>query len=242
MINIERTAEAPKYLNAPEIKDYVDRVIQHKNDPEKFPNPPKPVSYRNNDLLEAFDRDFFSKCYLTEEKFPNSWIMDVDHFIPQSERPDLVYEWTNLFPAIHHANMTKPRKTPEGGYLNPCDPNDDVETEIIYSLSVLGFDPAFTSRHNANIKAKNTCSLLDRVHNGHNYETKKVTETLRHAIQKKYVDILNKIIEYQASPEGSQKRFQALKELRDHVSRKSSFTMLCRSIPAINVIKEDLFD
>ncbi|MCL2073575.1 MAG: hypothetical protein FWH18_06630 [Marinilabiliaceae bacterium] len=242
MINIERSPEAPKYLNTQEIKDYVDRAIQFKNDRENFPIPKKPTSYRDNDLLKAFDRDFFSKCYLTEEKFPNSWIMDVDHFIPQSERPDLVYEWSNLFPAQHHANMMKPRKTPDGGYLNPCDPNDDVENEIIYSLSVRGFNPTFTARNHNNIKAKNTCSLLDRIHNGHNYDTQKLTETLRHTISKKYDIILKKINEYKGTPENSQERIQVLRELRDHLSRKSSFTMLCRSMPAVSLIKEELFD
>ena len=30
--------------------------------------------------------------------------MDLSIF-PQAERPDLVYEWTNLFPAEHYTNM-----------------------------------------------------------------------------------------------------------------------------------------
>jgi hypothetical protein len=241
MINIKR-AEQPESLDTPEIRDYINRSVQYLNDPKIFKKPDTPVAYRNCDLLEAFDRDFFSKCYLTEQKFPNSWIMDIEHFIPQCERPDLVYEWSNLFPAEHHANMIKPRKTPKGGYLNPCDPNDDVENEIIYSLSTHGFAPAFFAKNDSNLKAVNTCDLLKRLHNGHDNNTNKLTETLRHAIHKKYIAILKKIIEYQQQPNNSSQKYQALRELRDYLSRKSSFTMLCRSIPAVLSINVKLFD
>ena len=232
----------PKSLDTKEIRDYIDLAVRYLNNPNRFPKPDKPVSYRSSDLLKAFDRDFFSKCYLTEQMFPNSWIMDIEHFIPQSERPDLIYEWNNLFPADHNANMLKPRKTPNGGYLNPCDPNDDVENEIVYTLSAYGDVPDFIAKDKNNIKAVNTCNLLKKLHNGHDYNTRQSTKALRHAIQKKYINILKKIIEYQQYPQKSQQKFQALRELRDFLSRQSSFTMLCRSIPAVLLIREELFD
>ena len=246
MINIKRN-EVPTSLQYPEIRDYIDRTIQHKNDPDNFPKPKPPVSYRDSDVLGAFDRDFFSKCYLTEEKFPNSWSMDIEHFIPQNESPELVYEWSNLFPVAHYANMIKPRKTPEGGYLNPCDAADDVEHDIIYCLLFNDEKPTFMARDRNNVKAVNTCLLLDKVHNGHNFETKQATELLRNAIRKKYFLILNTMLSYHHSPEDSQEKFQALGELRDYLSKEQSFTMLCRSIPAVLQFKnkeklEDLFD
>src|SRR5690606_35693430 len=126
-----------------EIKDYIQKAIEYLNDPVTKVKPEKPTSYRGSDLLDAFDHDFHAKCYLTEQKFENSWSMDIEHFTPQSERPDLVYEWNNLFPAEHYTNMIKPRITPVGGYLNPCDSNEDVEHNIVYSLSIHGFDPDF---------------------------------------------------------------------------------------------------
>ena len=127
MININRKPEKIDSLETKEIKEYIDNSISYLNDPENNQAPKKPASYRNSDLLQAFDNCFYSKCYLTEQKYANSWAMDVDHFIPQNERPDLVYTWSNLFPADHKANMTKPRKTPHGGYLDPTNPNDNVE-------------------------------------------------------------------------------------------------------------------
>jgi hypothetical protein len=242
MINIEREAASPTSLNSLEIQQYINDAVNHLNDPDNVLRPEKPASYRTSDLLEAFDRNFHSKCYLTEEKFVNSWIMDVEHFIPQNERPDLAYEWTNLFPAAHYANMIKPRTTPNGGYLNPCDPLDDVESEIIYTLSNYGQDPNFEARNPLNTKAVNTSNLLLRVHNGHDYATKQATADLRHAIHKKHIDILNKIIEWQKAVDGSQEKFQAKRELKELLSRKYSYTMLSRSIPAVRQLPADFFD
>lgn len=239
MINIKRGA-SPKSLNSPEIQQYITDAVNHLDDPKNIPHPEKPTSYRTSDLLEAFDRDFYSKCYLTEEWFFNSWSMDVEHFIPKNERPDLVYEWTNLFPASHYANMIKPSKTPPGGYLNPCIDAEDVESEIIYTLATLGADPKFDAINHQNIKAVNTASLLTRIHNGHDENTKKATADLRHTISKKYDKILNKIITWQNEEEGSQEKFQAQRELKDLLSRKSAFTMLCRSIPAVRQIRKKL--
>lgn len=242
MINIKRGA-SPKSLNSPEIQQYITDAVNHLDDPKNIPRPEKPTSYRTSDLLEAFGRDFYSKCYLTEEWFLNSWSMDVEHFIPKNERPDLVYEWTNLFPAAHYANMIKPSKTPPGGYLNPCIDAEDVESEIIYTLSPYGDDPKFEAKNPENVKAVNTASLLTRVHNGHDESTKKTTADLRRTIQKKHIDILKKIIDWQGAKEGSQEKFQFKRELKELLSRKSHFTMLCRSIPAVRQnLPSDFFD
>lgn len=241
MINIVRDPQVPNSLNSQAIKDYINDAIQYLNNPIGK-KPKKPKTYRNSDLLQAFDRDFYSKCYLTEQQCPNSWTFDIEHLIPQNERGDLVYEWTNLFPADHNANMIKPRKTPIDGYLNPCNPNENVENEIVYTLSPFGEEPRFEALNPQNQKAVNTCNLLDRVHNGHDSNTKKTMEGLRVAIQKKYIEILKKIIDWQRHPEGSQEKFQAKRDLKDLLSRKSSFTMLCRSIPAVRLLPSDFLD
>lgn len=232
MINVVRKPARIASLDSPEIRAYIESSVEYLNG-KRDEKPGKPTTYRTSDLLEAFDNCFHSKCYLTEKKFTNSWAMDVEHFIPQNERPDLVYDWQNLLPADHKANMMKPRATPPGGYLNPADPGDDVENGIVYSLSALGEDPRFAARNPNCDKSVNTVALLDRLHNGHDPDSKKNTAQLRHAIHKKYIRILNKIIEWQGCEDGSQEKFQAERELKDFLSRRSSFTMLCRSIPAV---------
>jgi hypothetical protein len=242
MINIERQPNPPASLNSAEIQQYISDALLYVSDPLINQKPLKPATYRNSDLLQAFDDNFFSKCYLTELKFRNSWVMDIEHFIPQNERPDLVYDWNNLFPADHQANMIKPRRTPPGGYLNPCDINDDVEREIIYTLSSYGYDPDFEPTDLTNIKAVNTCNLLSRVHRGHNNDTLKATSDLRHAIHKRYIDVLGKIVEWRMHQEGTQEYAQSKRELKELLSRKSSFTLLMRSIPAVRQLPQDFLD
>jgi hypothetical protein len=233
MINIIRENDIPDSLNSSVIQEYIVQCVEYKNDPENIDKPEKTASYRNSDLLEAFDRSFHSKCYLTEEKFHTSWQMDIEHFVSQSESPELVYEWTNLFPAEHKANMSKPRSTPVGGYLNPCNPSDDVENQIIYSLTGHGSIPNFNAIDPDNQSEINTVSLLNRLHNGHNSTSIKSTSGLRHAIQKKTRKILEKICDWRAQISNSQREIQLRNELRLLLSKKSSFTMLCRSLPAV---------
>jgi hypothetical protein len=242
MINIDRRATAPDSLTTDVIKQYIQAILLYMENTENKDKPKQPVNYRQSDLLEAFEEDFHSKCYLTEQKFFNANTMDIEHFTPQSERPDLVYEWTNLFPAEHHANMMKPRKTPIGGYLNPCEPLDDVEAAIKYALDPMGFNPYFEAIDPNNPKAVNTAGLLERLHNGHNNQTRKTTKVLEHAIHKKYVKILQAIIEYRSHADDSQEQFQAQITLKQLLSRKSSFTMLCRSMPAVQNLPAEFFD
>ena len=233
MINVTREPNSPASLVTNEIRTYVQECADYKDDPISNPKPSKPTSYRTSDLLEAFDRCFHSKCYLTEEKFFNSWKMDVEHFIPQNQDPALVYEWTNLYPAEHKANMSKPRTNPVGGYLDPCDAADDVENEIIYSITDFGLKPNFNTRDVTNQKSVNTCELLERLHNGHDSESVQNTADLRHGIRKRYSEILEKICDWRAQNLNTQKEVQLRNEIKLLLSRKASFTMLLRSMPAV---------
>jgi hypothetical protein len=187
MINIVRPLQSPASLQTQAVKDYLDKLAAWKKDSTLVKPEPKP-SYRNEDVIEALDNCFFSKCYLTEEKFFNTYKMDVEHFLPKSEYPELRYEWTNLYPADHDANMMKPLVMPQGGYLNPCNPNDDVENDIAYSFKIDdedGLKCYFEARDLGNIKAINTASLLRRLHNGHDKISIRKTRDLRFALLRK---------------------------------------------------------
>lgn len=199
MINVSR-GKRPDSLDRPEIKLYLDELIAHNklSKEEKLKvQKPDVGAYRNSDVLEAFDRDFFSKCYLTEQKYQNSWAMDIEHFKSKNfgQFPELKYEWTNLYPCSHDANMFKPRNEPVGGYLDPCDENDDVEKEIIYTL---GFDGEanFDALNSINKKVVNTAHLLDKIHNGSDFESKQKTATLRYYINKKSDEVKELIMEW----------------------------------------------
>lgn len=242
MINIIRETQIPKSLTKPEIQKFINDTINYLNNPENHIKPKSNASYRNPDLLEAFDRNFYAKCYLTEQKFANSWAMDIEHFIPKAERPDLTYIWTNLYPADHQANILKPKKTPQGGYLDPCNPKDDVENDIIYNLGFYGNNPKFIAKDSQNIKAKNTVDLLNRIHNGHDEDTRKATLHLRQIIQKRYKEILEKIDQWKVAIEGSKEKAQLTRLIKGLLSRKASFTMLYRSTPVVKQLPNEFFD
>jgi hypothetical protein len=236
MINITRR-KRPDSLDNPDIKTYLEEVISCKNlseeDRKNTPQLKGGISYRNSDVLEAFDRDFYSKCYLTEQKYQTSYSMDIEHFRSKAfgQFPELKYEWTNLYPCSHDANMSKPRIEPTGGYLDPCDPNDDVEKEIVYTLEMSGV-ASFDVLDKNNIKALNTCQLLDKIHNGtDDYSQKKTTE-LRFLIHKKEREVIDLIMEY-LHEKDTEDKIRVSRKIKNILSRESDFTMLLRSLSSV---------
>ncbi|MEA5457678.1 hypothetical protein VB796_01430 [Arcicella sp. LKC2W] len=239
MINVTR-GEKPTSLDNPAIQSYLDKVASYnslEDDDRKIAKQPKSnISYRNFDVLEAFARDFHSKCYLTEQKFENPWAMDIEHFKSKAfgQFPELKYEWANLYPCTHDANMAKPRNEPNGSYLDPCDPNEDVEEEIIYTLMSNG-ESYFDAKDSQNIKAKNTSALLDKIHNGDDFDSKKKTATLRFYINKKADEVKELIMSWQYNKlKGNVTEEKHLeRKIKNILSRKSDFTMLLRSLSCV---------
>lgn len=244
MINIERPEQSPKSLQSQAVQDYLDNVEAWKNDPT-LPKPDKMPDYRNSDLIEAFDDCFFAKCYLTEKKFVSSYEMDVEHFLPKNEFPELRYAWSNLYPADHDANMMKPRLIPEGGYLDPCNAVDDVENDLFYWLDFGGRTCHFEATNKENIKAVNTAQLLHRVHNGHDTSSQLKTGGLRKALFDKR-DEVNKTIINWLSAKSNGNTFEEMKQarlLKRLLSRTASFTMLIRSTAAVKQhVPQDFLD
>ncbi len=238
MINLIRPATVPTSLQDPRIQEHLDKLTDYKANPT-LPKPEPPVNYRNSDVLKAFDEFFHSKCYLTEQKFANSWLMDIDHFVPKHERPELRYEWTNLFPVEHNANMMRPRKTPAGGYLDPCSPTEDVEQEIICRVSFGGSNVQFFALNGNNDKARNTVELLNLLHQGreNDEDSKRKVKQLRSLIRKKCEKVVNTVCQWLHAEKVSDKPKALLmqEELKRLLSRKSSFTMIVRSL---NVVKQ----
>ena len=238
MINIERPKESPPSLKTQAIRDYIETVEDWQNN-SSLPKPTTAPSYRNSDLIEAFDSCFFAKYYLTEKQFVSSYEMEIEHFLPKNfnERPELRYEWTNLYPADHDANMMKPNVTPEGGYLDPCNPDDDVENEILYKLDFDGGACHFKARNIHNTKAMNTANLLNRLHNGHNEKTKTKTGGLRKALFDKRDLVYKTIMKWQKAviDHNTDEANQQEIKLRRLLSRKTSFTMLMRSTSGVRL-------
>lgn len=244
MINIVRPTQSPASLETQSIKDYLEVLEEWGLNPVGD-KPKTSASYRESDLIKAFDTCFFKKCYLTEKRFYSSWEMDVEHFIPQNERPDLKYKWTNLYPADSNANKMKPNKTPNGGYLDPCSPIDDVEKEIIYHFDVDLEECQFEPVSISNQKAINTSELLYRIHNGHDADSNAKTAGLRKAIAMQRDKIYKTIMAWQHARSNNDKIEEAnfRRELKFLLSRKSPFTMLMRSTSAVRMyIPKDFLD
>jgi hypothetical protein len=245
MINVKRNKEVPQSLGDPVIQQYLDDLEVYREDQQRpkdeqtVEKPECNKSYRAADLFKAFDECFLGKCYLTELKYETSWAMDVEHFIPQNEQPELKYVWTNLYPASHDANMMKPNKTPEYGYLDPC--TDDVETAIVYSIGPLGEGIHFKPLDKTHTKSINTAKLLIRLHNGHDEATKSKTIELRNSIRKRYTKILRTIDDWRYAVEQGnvQEEADAEGKLKRYLSRNASFTMLMRSaLPVRRIIEK----
>jgi hypothetical protein len=238
MINVTRGVR-PNSLDKPDIKSYLNKVALYNSlsdgDRKNISKPESNISYRNSDVLEAFDRDFHSKCYLTEQKYYSSYSMDIEHFKSKAfgQFPELKYEWTNLYPCSHDANMAKPRNEPNGGYLDPCDPNDDVEKEIIYTLEMGGV-AFFDVLNETNIKAVNTCKLLDKIHNGTDNYSKNKTAELRLLIHKKERDVIDLIMKWlYVKGSNTEEEIRTERKIKNILSRKSDFTMLLRSLSCV---------
>ncbi|MDO7847848.1 hypothetical protein Q5H92_15890 [Hymenobacter sp. M29] len=250
MISYQRPP-VPASLNTPEMQQYVADCAAYAAacaaapEPKVVPRPAKPGSYRNSDVLRAFNTHFFSKCYLTEQWHGDSYEMDVDHFVPVNQNEALKYDWNNLFPAAHKANMMRPRQWPAGGLLDPC--RDDVAARLLATVGINGTNPRFEANDLTDQPACNTAELLNLLHNGKSgdEESQQNTRHLRVTIAEKYDRVLHAIIRFQrAEATGDAQRIaNARRELRDLLSKQTAFTQLMRAMPAVvEFVPADLLD
>jgi len=247
MINLKRSKIIPTSLKLPEIEEYLDKLSEYRVGLLKT-KPDVPTSYRSSDLLNALEETFEAerggcKCYLTEEWFSNARVMEIDHFIPKAERPELTFDWDNLFLASHYANTVRSRKTPNGGFLNPC--IDNVEKELkCYSGPRYSDEILFEATDKQNLKAINTANELNQIYNGKsgNEESKKKSQALRNAIYDKIDNLKDDIIEW-LKEKDEDKKSQKERKIRLLVSRKSAYSVAVRSHPVIkNTLPKDFFD
>ena len=238
MINVTRDVVSPESLNTPAIQAYLEACQRYELDQQRPPEERSVTksecgsAYRTATVLEALHRVFSGKCYLTEKVFESVNEIEIDHFLPRVERPDLKYAWANLYASDHKANISKPKATPPGGYLDPCNPDDDVDRQILYALS-MDDTPSFQARDISNQKAVNTAALLNRLH-----------KDLKKAIQDKHNAVLRMMAEWGTAQrhDDRQRVFELEIELKQVLSRTSNFTMLIRSSYLVRRLPADFFD
>lgn len=213
---------------------------------DKANTPEIKKNYRIPKVYDALEIVFSNKCYLCETKKEASVNFDVEHFKPHKGDEKLKYNWSNLYLACSNCNQYKSALFED--ILDPCNPEHDVETLIIYELSDIYDEPHF---YVANIDIENppvalqtiqnTCDLLEKIHNGTNPEMAKKTIALRTDIDLKAKTLINAMLDYYRAyyDNDSVAQQKAEKTIKKIVSRHSPYTMLMRSIA---ITFEYLFD
>lgn len=62
-------------------------------------------SYNTPEVNKALQELFHGKCYICENKQVTSY--QIEHLVPHHNKPDLKYDWNNLFLSCAHCNNTK---------------------------------------------------------------------------------------------------------------------------------------
>lgn len=191
-------------------------------------------NWRTEQILESLGIVFLNKCYLCENLSANPQDFEVDHFLTRAERNDLTLQWENLYLICENCNRMKPKSTPLGGYLDPCNSNENVESEIGYILNVNDYDnPIFVCGNpSPSRKAINTANLLMRLHHGSNPNTRRKTASLRNAIEKQASKLITAIANHQKARNDRNHitERENLQYIGQYLSRNSPFTMLMRVI------------
>ena len=78
---------------------------------------------------------FHGICGYCEEEVDQS-NASVDHFMPKSKFPELVYEWSNWVFACQPCNQSKGDKWPDDSYVDPCacSPSERPENFFYFDL------------------------------------------------------------------------------------------------------------
>ncbi len=113
MVKVERSPVAPASL---------EKEAKKKNG-----------SYREKDVIEQLEKDFYAKCYICEIKPVQD--PQVEHRLPHHSRkiPERVFDWNNLFYSCSHCNLVKDSKRYEEGIIDCCvrDPEELLELQLI---------------------------------------------------------------------------------------------------------------
>lgn len=191
-------------------------------------------SYKTKQIYDALGIVFYNKCYLCETKYLSSRKPNIEHFKAHKGDEDLKYQWKNLYLACGDCNQYKR----DLEILDPCNPDEDVETLILYELVPFGYIPTFTPSHPANSKIVATCNLLDKIHNGHDEHSELKTRDLRNAIRKRAAELIDTTLNYYKAAENEEaKKYKALQKIKKMCGRRSPYTMLMRAV-VLRVMKE----
>ena len=195
--------------------------------------------WRTAGVVDTLHRDFRGKCYLCEVRIePASF--HIDHLELRHEEPDAAMSWANLFPACVDCNESRPKRSPDGGWLDPTE--DDVEVALDQRLIGHAYQPAFEAVDPDDRAATNTATFLHRRHNAEAVKSL----VLRDRIKRRVAYLFERFAELRRlEDEGrvDSVRWREVRAvLRSLVSRSAEFTALVRSRASDFPRLEGLFD
>jgi hypothetical protein len=85
---------------------------------------PSSAQYAHEEIVSVLESISSHKCFYCEQSTKQTK-REVDHYIEVTERPDLAFEWTNLYLSCFDCNRGKltNKSVPSVGCLDPCDPD-----------------------------------------------------------------------------------------------------------------------
>lgn len=117
--------------------------------------------YDSEDIKSQLANDQKGKCYICERKRDTDF--EIDHLKSQSNNPDLVYCWDNIFLICGYCNKKKSNM-----FDNILVPNvDSIEEIIAQTISFENKKAIFASTSNSE-KCNQTIKLLNSIFNGAN--------------------------------------------------------------------------
>ncbi len=99
---------------------------------------PSSKQYGHPKIRETLSRSSFGKCFYCERKLAEDEA-EVDHYIETSLRPELAFEWSNLYYSCGRCNRTKPnhQAIPVENTLNPCAVEDDFALHLTFEKNFI---------------------------------------------------------------------------------------------------------
>ena len=189
-------------------------------------------SYREKDVVERLEKDFFGKCYICGlDNLPD---INVEHLIPHRESIEKKFDWDNLFLSCPHCNSVKNRKEYEEKILDCC--KTDPEEKMVFDFDG-GENINIFPKDENNEQAVKTSKLIYEVFNIRNTGIRERSSDFRFkALQKEMAIFFNVLEEYD-----KEKSIFSSMTLKEKLKRKSRFAAFKRNYIRKNIQKYQEF-
>lgn len=200
-------------------------VVRHRIAPNSLQDRRR---YDSEDVYEALNEIFFSKCYLCETKEPHD--VNVEHFDAHMGDLDKKFDWNNLYLVCSRCNNIKGARYNK--LLDCCDEKEDVFNAIKHLPPITPYAKSVrivAMRDDG--KAIETQELLEKIYNSEHTVNKRVSGSfLRRKVFKQYNLLLDQINLYYApiaTQEDKKRAIERMQVLIDRASPYSAFIRWC---------------